>query len=578
MSNNPVLVKKPTNPNRRKALIGGSTDLFGLPGLGGHPDALNGSKHVRFGGNKFLQGADNGSPVKRQSIKVDINKDQMDHLEREEKKTMNVFIRKAKKMGTVNAIQSYLKSVNIDEIDDIVNRYGVMETLESDDEGQSLIKQTPVFDPFKEAFEKDDLEEELEAGKWDKMRRRRRMFTVEAMRRKTVLKTQKTYREDNNNMLDNDDEFDMYWDEDEEDEEGSTYINGQAIGKSPNKLGKRSRLSSFNFKKSEQLDGNPKIKKSSFGKSKFESMGNTAANKLKDSESNTAKKNPGAGTLMKGFGKLNSFGDSVSKKCLINPEGAFKLCWDHFQMLLILYVATLTPFKFSFVQDGDFPTWEYIDYIIDFFFTVDIFITLFTPIRINNKLVTSKLRILWQYTKTTLFFDLISVLPLDLIFGGAAQGTGGVTKLAKFAKAPRIYKMMKITKLLRTLRMGKKKDTFFSKVVRYFSRSDLLMISIVPIYIGSMIVAQIFCCVWHLIANTSSNPENWLVQYGYLDETTHDRFWASMYYVYATFTTTGYGDILPHTNVEFLVTIFMMILGVLFYSFLYTTIIGKFEK
>jgi hypothetical protein len=172
-------------------------------------------------------------------------------------------------------------------------------------------------------------------------------------------------------------------------------------------------------------------------------------------------------------------------------------------MLLILYVTTLTPFKFSFVQDGEFPTWEYIDYLIDFIFTIDIFVTLFTPIRINNKLVTNKCLIAWNYAKTTLIFDIVSVIPLDLIFGGDAGSTGGAAKFAKFAKAPRVWKVMRITKLLKTLRMSKKKDTFLSKVARYLSRSDILFISIFPIYIASMIVAQIFCCIWHLIANNS---------------------------------------------------------------------------
>ena len=179
---------------------------------------------------------------------------------------------------------------------------------------------------------------------------------------------------------------------------------------------------------------------------------------------------------------------SKKKKCLINPNGAFKMMWDHFQMLLILYVATLTPFKFSFIEDGEYPSWEYVDYVIDFFFTVDIVITILTPVTVKNKLITNKWEIFKRYAKTTLFFDVISVFPMELVFS-SDSGAGDAAKLAKFAKAPRIYKMMKITKLLRTLRMSKKKDTLFAKLARYFSRSDLIMMSIVPIYIGSMIVA-----------------------------------------------------------------------------------------
>ena len=325
-------------------------------------------------------------------------------------------------------------------------------------------------------------------------------------------------------------------------------------------------------KQDSRIGSKSSSKKSAFSKSSVKSKGIKSTVKL-TSIGNTDKP-----SLLGAKKSKDKSKKKKNTKCLLNPDGGFKMSWDHFQMLLILYVATLTPFKFSFIEDGEFPFWEYIDYVIDFFFTVDIFITLVTPIRVNNELQTSHCKIFLQYAKTTLFFDVISILPLDLIFGQAAGGAGGVTKLAKFAKAPRIYKMMKITKLLRTLRLSKKKDTFFAKCIKYFSRSDLLMISIVPIYIGSMIVAQIFCCVWHLIANTSTDPNNWLLVNDYKEQPTHDRFWASLYYVYATFTTTGYGDILPNTQIEYLITIFMMILGVLFYSFLYTTIINKFEK
>lgn len=48
-----------------------------------------------------------------------------------------------------------------------------------------------------------------------------------------------------------------------------------------------------------------------------------------------------------------------------------------------------------------------------------------------------------------------------------------------------------------------------------------------------------------------------------------------MYYIYTTVTTTGYGDIIPKTNGEFLMTFLFMVGGVTFYSLIYSTIIAK---
>lgn len=50
-----------------------------------------------------------------------------------------------------------------------------------------------------------------------------------------------------------------------------------------------------------------------------------------------------------------------------------------------------------------------------------------------------------------------------------------------------------------------------------------------------------------------------------------------MYYVYSTVTTTGYGDIIPDSNQEFLMTLVFMGCGVTFYSMIYTIIIRRIE-
>ena len=75
------------------------------------------------------------------------------------------------------------------------------------------------------------------------------------------------------------------------------------------------------------------------------------------------------------------------KRCLINPFGNFKAFWGNVNLILIGYVAIITPFKFAFTASEQYPMWDYGEFLIDFFFLVDIVLSFFTPIYIRQQLV-----------------------------------------------------------------------------------------------------------------------------------------------------------------------------------------------
>lgn len=93
-----------------------------------------------------------------------------------------------------------------------------------------------------------------------------------------------------------------------------------------------------------------------------------------------------------------------------------------------------------------------------------------------------------------------------------------------------------------------------------------------------LVLAHIFCCLWYFQSLNNSNPNSWLQRYNFIDEQLWDRYCASLYYVYSTLTTTGYGDIVPGTNLEYVITIFYIAVGVTFHSYIYTFMLDKFEE
>lgn len=261
-------------------------------------------------------------------------------------------------------------------------------------------------------------------------------------------------------------------------------------------------------------------------------------------------------------------------KFLINPESKFKTIWDHFQIVLIIYLSTASPFKMAFFEDGTFPKWDIAEFVIDFFILIDIILTFFTPIWIKYQLINKHAQIARVYLKFWFWMDLFSIIPMAEII----QWFSLSDSLAKFSNIPKLYRLFKLSKLIRALRMQKKGDTYVGRLLKKFRKSDTLLGSIVPLYVFGILVAYIFACIWYFIPNINPSRKSWLLRYDYESEATHDKFWASMYYVYSTVTTTGYGDILPDDSQEFGMTLLFMACGVTFYSMIYTIIIRRIEK
>lgn len=77
----------------------------------------------------------------------------------------------------------------------------------------------------------------------------------------------------------------------------------------------------------------------------------------------------------------------ISNSCLINPDGKFKTAWDNIQMLLILYIILVFPFKLSYFKYDTYLIWDIVDYSIDFLFLIDLGFNFFVPFFRNNEFI-----------------------------------------------------------------------------------------------------------------------------------------------------------------------------------------------
>ena len=76
------------------------------------------------------------------------------------------------------------------------------------------------------------------------------------------------------------------------------------------------------------------------------------------------------------------------------------------------------------------------------------------------------------------------------------------------------------------------------------------------------------------------SPDSWVVRYDILDKSNGHKYISSLYWVFCTVTTVGYGDILAETMMEKSFNIVVILFGVAFFSFIISslsTIFGSMD-
>ncbi|MEE4248579.1 MAG: hypothetical protein V2I33_24640 [Kangiellaceae bacterium] len=60
--------------------------------------------------------------------------------------------------------------------------------------------------------------------------------------------------------------------------------------------------------------------------------------------------------------------------CVIHPASRFKSLWNIVLVILLLYTATIMPFRMAFIETDWYTPWFFIELVIDALFVVDIYV------------------------------------------------------------------------------------------------------------------------------------------------------------------------------------------------------------
>ena len=207
--------------------------------------------------------------------------------------------------------------------------------------------------------------------------------------------------------------------------------------------------------------------------------------------------------------------------------------WDPIMIFLMLYIAFFLPYKLTF-WENDPTSIVIIDYLIDLFFLVDIFVNFLTSYTDSelNVTVKSPKKIAMQYLKGWFIFDAVAVLPVDFfvyLAMGSSADAGNLGSL-KLARLVRLYRLYRLVRLLKMARVGRLSGTF-SEFVESFSSLDSNAIRLVKFGLVGAFLCHVLACVWFYISKFYNLvPETWVYRYGYVDDPPYDQYIKSLYW------------------------------------------------
>jgi len=229
------------------------------------------------------------------------------------------------------------------------------------------------------------------------------------------------------------------------------------------------------------------------------------------------------------------------KPHIFSHEGTFKPAWDAFVLLMTVVAAIETPLRLA-LQLPMGGALLIVDSFIMGTFLIDMVFNFFTPVRVNDELVTSRKGIALNYLKSWFILDLLSIFPWTLFFGASWEGV----------------------KLLRLLRL-----VHIAKFMQKIAKANIINASLLRMFILGFWVALFAhwaACGWIALGAGNIGPE-WHAEKNLL-------YLRSFYWAVTTIATIGYGDVTPVTPQQTIFAIAIEIMGAGLYGYVIAIFAG----
>jgi len=283
----------------------------------------------------------------------------------------------------------------------------------------------------------------------------------------------------------------------------------------------------------------------------------------------------------------------------IDPDSLYKQIWDMILMIIIIWSIIVVPYRLAFKVET-LGGWKTLGTLNDVFFFLDICVNFFTgfPDRQTGEKIYGFKEIACTYLSGWFLIDFLSTVPFSSVYKLFAGSGGDKAAALGSMKLLRTLRLLKLFRMFRVFKM----EQLFEKGAEMFN-IDGRYITITSLLLGQLFSAHLIACIWYGISapgdatctdditvncNSASPVERdamcgdlgpcvlpdreatWVYNKNidpFSNVSSVDRYTVSLYFAYATMTTVGYGDVSAVNNMERVVSIFLMVLGVTVYGY-----------
>uniref|UniRef100_K3WUP8 Cyclic nucleotide-binding domain-containing protein n=1 Tax=Globisporangium ultimum (strain ATCC 200006 / CBS 805.95 / DAOM BR144) TaxID=431595 RepID=K3WUP8_GLOUD len=261
-----------------------------------------------------------------------------------------------------------------------------------------------------------------------------------------------------------------------------------------------------------------------------------------------------------------SFMDKIKTKFRtpINPDNPYKLAWDFFVGMQLIYCAIAIPIEITFLsEESDLAGWIInLELAIEIMFAIDVMMNFRTAILDRaNHLITNPWDIARMYLRGWFLIDFVSVFPISAVVGVCVGNNYGSRSLY-LIRSVRLLKLARVLKLIRTLMRV--------ETIAVASHSSLRVVRLV---FKVFFIAHILTCGFYYVSITSvdvygDSLMRWIPTY----YSTYEKYVFCMYWSVTTMTTVGYGDSNPGNPVEVAYVTFGVMIGASTFTYVVGTL------
>jgi hypothetical protein len=175
----------------------------------------------------------------------------------------------------------------------------------------------------------------------------------------------------------------------------------------------------------------------------------------------------------------------------------------------------------------------------------------------NLEVVDDKKEIFKNYICGWFVIDLISVMRF--------QWLSYYVKHAYMEKVYKILRMCKMARLIKVVKERSKLANILRGLVNFSVGTERLFFFL----LFFLTLIHICSCLWIFTGkfNKDDGDINWIDEKAYEDFSKAELYLSAVYFSVTTITTVGYGDVSGYSNMERIFCIFLMLLGVISFSF-----------